>query len=716
MFMYNNTYAVYRKSDRAVAVLTNAQFQGNPPAMLDGSKFGNLLSEVEFVLMYAVAKVDHCNVRGLKFYQNDVILILAECRDTFVGITPRKRVGIFPSNLVHTISKRRKCIFKGMVLKMTTPNNFLEKNYDSSSLHNDSTVYEITKSSKGIFSWMEEEGWEVSLHGLVEKSLITEKLQQDDGNYEVIHEISYGGITLQQKKKMPLPQPGGEEDAFSQGDSSLQGESWFHGNLSRNEAERLLTKDGDFLVRFMSNYPWVYVLSCKTENGYEHFRLRLNNGSYYHTNGGYFRSIRTLIQVHQSEGKPVSKDPSTIIRRAVKRTICENSSLEEDISQGNDNEISKEREEEEEQVNSDEQVFTIQQSCEYNTSFGANFANNHEELLCVSEYQEVPPRTAHMKEFYPDLERLNTKQDSDCQRGKEENFDERYLWEFGEYYVKDHSVKGLVKVFNSYDSKQSHEDHYSDDKNSRGRGVIEEEVPSTEAENDSKDGKHECRSDNDSKSLVLEMKEIRGEVESVKSLMKSFIKMSIYPESIEQDKLSSKSVNHSESVESTDEKTYTDTVVDFDKELHEVDLSPEETYIDTVVDNDKELHVVDLSPEEQEDAQRRIHLKQDLYLYWHMEINDQLRDIVAAYLEPEFFHDVGKKLGVHKNRRTQIELEKTDIVERTYELLGQWHQKQGHMATIGKLIECLEPFDPEDFTTILEELCEELGDNYSWFT
>lgn len=66
-----------------------------------------------------------------------------------------------------------------------------------------------------------------------------------------------------------------------------------------------------------------------------------------------------------------------------------------------------------------------------------------------------------------------------------------------------------------------------------------------------------------------------------------------------------------------------------------------------------------------------------------MEITDQLRDIVAMYLEPEFFHEVGKKLGVHKNRRTQIENERIDIVERTYELLGQWHQKQGHMATIG---------------------------------
>lgn len=68
---------------------------------------------------------------------------------------------------------------------------------------------------------------------------------------------------------------------------------------------------------------------------------------------------------------------------------------------------------------------------------------------------------------------------------------------------------------------------------------------------------------------------------------------------------------------------------------------------------------------------------------FQMEMNDQLRDIVAEYLEPEFFHDVGKKLGVHKNRRTQIELEKSNFIERTYELLGQWHQKQGHMATIG---------------------------------
>lgn len=91
-----------------------------------------------------------------------------------------------------------------------------------------------------------------------------------------------------------------------------------------------------------------------------------------------------------------------------------------------------------------------------------------------------------------------------------------------------------------------------------------------------------------------------------------------------------------------------------------------------------------------------------------MEISHQIVYAVAEYLEGELFHEVGKKLGVHKNRRIQIEKSKEDIVERTFDLLDQWHKKEGEQATLGKLVNVLKEFDPEDMVYILEELCEEV--------
>lgn len=41
----------------------------------------------------------------------------------------------------------------------------------------------------------------------------------------------------------------------------LQGESWFHGKLSRREAEALLQLNGDFLVRESTTTPGQYVLT-----------------------------------------------------------------------------------------------------------------------------------------------------------------------------------------------------------------------------------------------------------------------------------------------------------------------------------------------------------------------------------------------------------------------------------------------------------------------
>lgn len=53
----------------------------------------------------------------------------------------------------------------------------------------------------------------------------------------------------------------------------LQCEAWFHGSLSRKEAERLLTQDGDFLVRESGTTPGQYVLTGQQGGQPKHLLL-----------------------------------------------------------------------------------------------------------------------------------------------------------------------------------------------------------------------------------------------------------------------------------------------------------------------------------------------------------------------------------------------------------------------------------------------------------
>lgn len=55
--------------------------------------------------------------------------------------------------------------------------------------------------------------------------------------------------------------------------AELQNEIWFHGQINRAEAERLLVNDGDFLVRESPNSEGQYVLSGMQDNTRKHLLL-----------------------------------------------------------------------------------------------------------------------------------------------------------------------------------------------------------------------------------------------------------------------------------------------------------------------------------------------------------------------------------------------------------------------------------------------------------
>lgn len=55
--------------------------------------------------------------------------------------------------------------------------------------------------------------------------------------------------------------------------AELQNEIWFHGQISRADAEKLLQKDGDFLVRESPNSEGQFVLSGIQDDTKKHLLL-----------------------------------------------------------------------------------------------------------------------------------------------------------------------------------------------------------------------------------------------------------------------------------------------------------------------------------------------------------------------------------------------------------------------------------------------------------
>lgn len=53
----------------------------------------------------------------------------------------------------------------------------------------------------------------------------------------------------------------------------LTREPWYHGRISRKEAESLVQRDGDFLVRESQNTPGQYVLTGMKNNVRKHLLL-----------------------------------------------------------------------------------------------------------------------------------------------------------------------------------------------------------------------------------------------------------------------------------------------------------------------------------------------------------------------------------------------------------------------------------------------------------
>lgn len=171
IFAYQKKFVVYKKSNRTVAILENVTFkQENPPTMFDGANLGALLHKLELKLMYAVAVKHFREPNGILFHQKDVVLILAHCREIFLGITKDHRVGFFPAETVYIITNPKACFFEGMTLTVTGVVNFLGEDQKELTVY-EKLEYEITKGRDGLFDWFASNHLQVPLHAVSESGM-----------------------------------------------------------------------------------------------------------------------------------------------------------------------------------------------------------------------------------------------------------------------------------------------------------------------------------------------------------------------------------------------------------------------------------------------------------------------------------------------------------------------------------------------------------------
>ncbi|KAH1023279.1 SHC-transforming protein 4 isoform X1 [Dendroctonus ponderosae] len=100
----------------------------------------------------------------------------------------------------------------------------------------------------------------------------------------------------------------------------LKKEFWFHGPITRADAERLLQRDGDFLVRESTNTPGQFVLSGMQDNNKKHLLL-IDPEGVVRTKDRMFSSVSHLIQFHFDNALPIiSAESALVLRHKIPRS------------------------------------------------------------------------------------------------------------------------------------------------------------------------------------------------------------------------------------------------------------------------------------------------------------------------------------------------------------------------------------------------------------
>ncbi|XP_046682516.1 tyrosine-protein kinase Fer isoform X4 [Homalodisca vitripennis] len=105
---------------------------------------------------------------------------------------------------------------------------------------------------------------------------------------------------------------------------SLVDEEWFHGVLPREEVVRLLTREGDFLVRETTrNTEHEMVLSVCWGGVSKHFIVQTTQEGQYRFEGPAFPTIQELILYQHQSGLPVTSRSGAVLRQPIAREVWE---------------------------------------------------------------------------------------------------------------------------------------------------------------------------------------------------------------------------------------------------------------------------------------------------------------------------------------------------------------------------------------------------------
>ncbi|KAA8596134.1 hypothetical protein FQN60_011425, partial [Etheostoma spectabile] len=97
-----------------------------------------------------------------------------------------------------------------------------------------------------------------------------------------------------------------------------EGVKWFHGKITREQAERLLypPETGLFLVRESTNYPGDYTLCVSCDGKVEHYRIIYHNGKLTIDEEEYFENLMQLVEHY-------TKDADGLCTRLIKPKLME---------------------------------------------------------------------------------------------------------------------------------------------------------------------------------------------------------------------------------------------------------------------------------------------------------------------------------------------------------------------------------------------------------
>ncbi|XP_028299355.1 SHC-transforming protein 2 isoform X2 [Gouania willdenowi] len=115
------------------------------------------------------------------------------------------------------------------------------------------------------------------------------------------------------------PSPPRRRAPVAPNEEQLRGESWYHSRMSRRDAEKLLVRDGDFLVRESTTNPGQYVLTGM-HSGLPKHLLLVDPEGVVRTKDMLFESISHLISYHLKNELPIVAAESELhLKQVVRR-------------------------------------------------------------------------------------------------------------------------------------------------------------------------------------------------------------------------------------------------------------------------------------------------------------------------------------------------------------------------------------------------------------